>query len=367
MANLTSLLERTAGPWTIGELATGFLLLAGGLILRAIVVTVVGRRLRIWAEKTRTEADDVAARAVVGPLGFIAVMAGVWLAFRVLAAPRPDLVSLGDEIFRVLMILAVGVALFRLADAASIGMMDLARRTESPLDDQIVPLMRKAAKVLVAIMAFVLVVQSLGYSVSGLLAGLGIGGLAFALAAKDTIANVFGSVTILIDKPFRTGDWVTTDDADGVVEEIGLRSTRIRTFGKTVVSIPNQQLANATVENHSLMPKRRVKMTVGVTYDTTPGRMRTLVERVEAMLRSRDDVHQEFMLVKFTDFGASSLDLFVYYFSVSTDWAEHLQVKQDVNLAIMDIVEELGLSIAFPTRTVHLVQGDSGDSGNSAG
>lgn len=358
MSSLTSLLSHPIGPWSAGELIASFAVLLAGLVVRALVLNFLSGKLERWAGGTETEADDVAIRAMTGPLGFVILLLGLYAAFRILAAPQPELVSAGRTTMRILVVLAVGLALFRLSDAAAIGLLEVARRTESRLDDQLIPLLRKTAKVLIAILAFVLTVQNLGYSVSGLLAGLGIGGLAFALAAKDTIANVFGSVTILIDRPFRTGDWITTEDADGVVEEIGLRSTRIRTFAKTLISIPNQQLANATVENHSLMPKRRVKMTVGVTYDTDSAQMSELVERVEAMLKSRDDVHQEFMLVKFTDFGASSLDLFVYYFSVSTDWTEHLRVRQEVNLAIMDIIEKMGLSIAFPTRTVHLV-GDS--------
>ena len=184
-------------------------------------------------------------------------------------------------------------------------------------------------------------------------------GLAFALAAKDTLANLFGGVTILLDRPFKAGDWITFDGADGVVEEIGLRSTRIRTFAKTLTTVPNQTLSNAVVENHSLMPKRRIKMTVGVTYSTTSEQMRTLVARVEGMLKDHAGIDQEFMLVKFTDFNSSSLDLFVYCFSRTTDWAEHLQVRQEVHLGIMDIVEEMGLSIAFPTRTVHLARAEA--------
>jgi MscS family membrane protein len=198
-------------------------------------------------------------------------------------------------------------------------------------------------------------VQNLGYSVSGLLGALGVGGLAMALAAKDTLANLFGGATILIDRPFRPGDWITLPGADGTVEEIGLRSTRIRTFAKTLVSIPNSNLANATVENHSLMPKRRIKFTVGVTYSTTPDQMRTLVQRIEDYLRGNADISQEFLMVKFTAFGPSSLDILVYCFTVTTDWVQHLQARQDVQLAVMDMVDDLGLSIAFPTQTVHLV------------
>ncbi len=355
MANLNRIFSLPIGPWTAGELIASFVIMLAALVARAVITNLIAKRLGALAGKTETDADDMAVKALAGPLGLIALVLGAYLAFRILATAQPELLDPGRTIMKILIVLVAGLALFRLADAVSVGMMEIAGRTESRLDDQLIPLLRKTAKVLIAIMIFVLTVQNLGYSVSGLLAGLGIGGLAFALAAKDTIANVFGSVTILIDRPFSTGDWVTADGADGVVEEIGLRSTRIRTFAKTLVSIPNQQLANATIENHSLMPKRRVKMTVGVTYDTDSRQMSELVERVESLLRSRQDIHQEFILVKFIEFGASSLDLFVYYFSVSTDWVEHLRVRQEVNLAIMDIVEQMGLSIAFPTRTVHLV------------
>ncbi len=183
--------------------------------------------------------------------------------------------------------------------------------------------------------------------------------LALAMAAKDTLANLFGSIMILIDRPFRVGDWITFNGSDGVVEEIGLRSTRVRTFAKTVVSVPNQALANATVENHSLMPKRRIKSTLGVTYGSSVAQMQTLVERIEAYLRGNAEIDQEFMLVKFTEFGASSLDVFVYCFTTTTDWTRHLAVRQEVNQAIMGLVQEMGLSVAFPTRTVHLVEAEA--------
>jgi MscS family membrane protein len=335
-----------------------FLMLVGGLVLRQVVVRLLGRRLLTLAEHTETEADDIAIKAIVGPLGVLILLGAAFAAFRLLAAGFFADLQNSARVFRVLTTVVVAWALFRLVDAAALILLDFARRTDNDLDDQLVPLLRKAGKLLVTAMAFLLAIQNLGYSVGGLLAGLGIGGLAFALAAKDTIANLFGGVTILVDRPFKVGHWITFDDTSGVVEEIGLRSSRIRTFAKTQVSVPNQALANATIENHSLMPKRRVKMSVGVTYATTPAQMRSLVERVETLLKNHPGVHQEFMLVKFTEFGASSLDLFVYYFSATTDWADHLQVKQELNLAIMETVEEMGLSIAFPTRTVHLVQED---------
>jgi len=356
---VTTFLQNEIGPWTLQQIGLAFLFLLGAFIVRTIMVTMLGRRLQALAERTRTEADDVAVRAILGPLGSLVMVVGLYLAFRVLATGLENVAEWSNTIFKVITTLIIAWGMFRLVDAVAIIAAEMAGKTDSSFDDHLVPLLRKTAKVLVGTMAFLLAAQNLGYSISGVLAGLGLGGFAFALAAKDTIANLFGGVTILIDRPFRVGDWVTFDGTDGVIEEIGLRSTRIRTFAKTLTSVPNQTLANATIENHSLMPKRRIKMTVGVTYDATPDQMRSLVERVEGMLVAKPEIDQEFMLVKFTTFGASSLDLFVYCFTATTDWTEHLQMRQEVNLAIMDIVADLGLAIAFPTQTVHVVRDEA--------
>ncbi len=252
---------------------------------------------------------------------------------------------------------------FRLVDVGFVMMAERAARNDSRFDDQLVPLLRKTSKIFVGAIAMLVAVQNLGFSVSGLLAGLGIGGLAFALAAKDTIANVFGSVTILVDRPFRVGDWVTLPDADGMVEEVGLRTTRIRTFDKTVVTIPNQTLTNATVENHSLMPRRRVRMTLNVTYATTPAQMRDLLRRLEELLRGHPGVAPENLQVRFLSFGESSLEVLVNYFTITVDYDEHTAIRQELNLAIMDLLDGLGVRFAFPTRTVRLADATGREAG----
>lgn len=355
MDTVTDLLGRTAGPWTWGQLLLAFACVVGALVVRAVVNGIIRGRLQRLAARTATEADDKLTEALVSPLSLVLPVVGIYGAVHVLLAVQDQWRASADTAFRVLTIALLAWTAFRIVDALAVFLTELTARTESRMDDHLVPVVRKAAKTFTVVLAFILVAQNLGYSVSGLLAGLGIGGLALAMAAKDTLANLFGSIMILVDRPFRVGDWVTFTGGDGVVEEIGLRSTRVRTFAKTVVSIPNQALANATIENHSLMPKRRIKFTLGVTYDATVAQMGTLVERIEAYLRGHEEIDQEFMLVKFTEFGASSLDVFVYCFTKTTDWTRHLAVRQEVNLALMAMVEELGLSVAFPTRTVHLV------------
>ena len=356
MESLYGIFAREVGMWTIGQLGLAFGFILAGIIARAILNSWLGHRLKKLTERTETEADDMATAALINPLGLLLPIFGVYLALRMLLGVRPEWLANTDRFFKVGIIFVVIWTAFKMADALAVLLMELSSKTESKLDDQIVPLVRKAAKTFLAVLGFILVAQNLGYSVSGLLAGLGIGGLALAMAAKDTLANLFGSLMILIDRPFHVGDWVTFPGGDGVVEEIGLRSTRVRTFAKTVVSIPNAALANATVENHSLMPKRRIKFTLGVTYQSTVAQVERLVADIEAYLKGNPDIDQEFMLVKFTEFNASSLDLFVYCFTVSTDWTKHLAVRQDVNLKIMKMVEDADMEIAYPTQTVHLEQ-----------
>lgn len=159
---------------------------------------------------------------------------------------------------------------------------------------------------------------------------------------------------ILLDRPFTIGDWIKVGDMEGTVDEIGFRSTRIRTFAKTVITVPNSVLMNMSIDNFSQMPKRRIKLTVGVTYDTTPSQMRQAVAAIKQMLRNHAAIHQEFFLVNFTNFGASSLDIMVYCFTTSTKWEEYLDAREDVCLQIMETLGEMGLEIAFPSQTLYM-------------
>jgi MscS family membrane protein len=179
------------------------------------------------------------------------------------------------------------------------------------------------------------------------------------MGSQDSVANLVGTLNILTDRPYKVGDWITVGGTiDGDVEEIGFRSTKIRMFDKTLMSVPNGKLAGETIKNWSRMPKRRIKMTLGLSYDTSASQMREALKDIEKILEEDEGVDQEYKLVQFTDYGASSLDVFLYYFSKSTVWKEYLDTRERVNLKIMDKVEELGLEFAFPTQTLHL-KGDS--------
>lgn len=354
-------LQQTAGPWTMYQLSIAFLLVVLGIVARVVMVFVARHQLAKLTAKTESRADDLALEAVVGPLGAILPLAGIFLAIRYLVSLQPEWTWLAqvDRVFRIVSILLITWTAVRLVDAGAMLLSEMSARTESKLDDQLVPLARKGGKIFIGTLGFVLVAQNLGYSVSGLLAGLGIGGLALAMAAKDTLANLFGSVMIMVDRPFHVGEVVTFPGGEGTVEEIGMRSTRVRTAARTVIAVPNQILANATVENQSVMPRRRVRFTLGITYEASADQMQELVGRLEALLRADPEIDQEQLLVRFTDFGASSLDVLVQYFTITTEYPRSLEVRQRINLEVMKLVEAMGLRIAYPTRTVHLVGGES--------
>lgn len=336
-----------------------FIFILLGLVAKKVCDYIFERRVIPLFKKTRFQFDHMLTQAMYKPLGFLFLLAGVLGAVAVLRLPTQDPNIRGFAFGALKVLLAVDIVwfLFRIVDVLVFYLTELAGRTESKLDDQLVPLVRKALKVSVGVIAFVWIVQLLGYSVSGLLAGLGIGGLAIALALQDTLANFFGSIVLFVDRPFRIGDWVKIGDVEGTIEQIGFRSTRIRTWPKTLVTIPNKVVANTTVDNCSSMPKRRVKITVGVTYETKADQMGAAVAAIRDILKGDPGVDQEFIVVRFTDFGASSLDILVYYFTKDIPLDEHLAAKERVNLAIMRAVEALGLSIAFPTRTVYF-EGD---------
>jgi len=199
------------------------------------------------------------------------------------------------------------------------------------------------------------ILQNWGINVAGLVAGLGIGGLAFALAAKDTAANLFGSIALLFDKSIRIGEWIKIGEVEGVVEDIGMRTTKIRAFGKSLIMLPNQMIANNPIQNFSRRGVRRIKMTIGLTYDTNSKQIENILTQIRNMLENHENIAQkETMLVNFSSFDDSSLGIFIYTFTNTSNWAKYMDIKEDVNLKIMKIVEENNSSFAFPSQSLYV-------------
>ncbi|MCP4873780.1 MAG: mechanosensitive ion channel family protein [Proteobacteria bacterium] len=266
---------------------------------------------------------------------------------------------------RLNLVLFVAVKLTASVAAVLIGMslVDLifdawarvSQETETKMDDQLIPLLRRAADVLVWVVGGLFVLQNLDVDVGSLLAGLGLGGLAFALAAKDTISNIFGSLTIFGDRPFQIGDWVVVDGVEGTVERVGFRSTRVRTFYDSLVSIPNSVVANATVDNMGQRRARRFKILLSLTYDATPAQIEAFVGGVRASIVANPKM-RDAAEVHWNNMSASSLDILVYCFFEVDTWTAELEGRQELMTEWFRLAKETGVEFAFPTQTLHLVQ-----------
>ncbi len=350
----TFLRNEFLGQQTYRYLAAFGIILAS-LVARRLFDRVVSRWLHKWAQKTAFKYDDILIDSMIPPVNALVFSLGIFFAIFSFKLPTEpyDLPRIISQAYHVT-ISMIGVwAAYRLCDLVAEVTRSFIARQDEELADHFTPMVRQAIRITVMLIGGILIIQNLGYSVSSLVAGLGIGGLAIALAAQDTVANLFGTVVMFTDKPFRIGDWIKFGGVDGFVEEFGFRSVKVRTWSNTLLYIPNKNVTSEIIENCTSMRKRRVKMTVGVQYNSPPEAVGELVRRIEELLKNDEGVNQEYMLVKFTDFGPNSLDIFIYYFTSSTAWAEHLEVRQRINLAIMGLVAELDLSFAFPSRTLY--------------
>lgn len=355
-SRLSEIFNEDLGENSWGRLWTAFGIILLTFIARKIIGYVFENWLHRLAGKTSWKFDDEMVPALRAPVGALVFVIGLFIALTVLKfSPEWDHVIVLLVKAATLTIVFWGI--LRAMDVFANTFMEVAESRGSGVHG-FVPLIQKAARTFLIIIAVIIVVQNMGYSVSSLLAGLGIGGLAVALAAQETLGNFFGSVSLVADRPFKVGDWIQVGSkVDGDVEEIGLRSTKVRTWSKSLMSIPNKVLANEIIENWSQMPKRRVKQYIGVTYSTPADTMHLLVEDIKKLLREDEGVQQDFILVNFTDFGESSLQILVYYFTSTTAWLAHMDIRQRINIKIMKAVEARGASMAFPTRSLQF-EGD---------
>lgn len=241
---------------------------------------------------------------------------------------------------------------YKLVDILGIYFVKLAERSENTLDDQLVPLIRKILRFFVVVVGFIAVLNSFQLDIWPLLTGLSIGGLAFALAAQDTLKNFFGSLMIFIDRPFQIGDWVTSGEIDGTVEEVGFRSTRIRTFRDSVMYVPNSIISNSTVDNHGLRKYRRFYTKLSVTYDSPARLIQVFVKGIEQIVKNHPNTRKDYYNIFLNDYAASSLDVMLYIFFEVPDWNTELKCRQEIMLEVNKLAEHLGVRFAFPTQTL---------------
>jgi MscS family membrane protein len=256
----------------------------------------------------------------------------------------------------VLLLIIVFWAVWRVVDVASKVIADLRWSTDHAASRALIPLARRLSKVAILLAAVVTSLSELGYSVASLVAGLGIGGLAVALAARSTLENLFGAFSIGADQPFREGDTIKVEDVVGTVEAVGLRSTRIRTVDRTLVTMPNGKLADTRVESYSARDRIRLGCTLGLVYGTSAAQVRQVLAGLEGVLRAQPKLWPDGVVVRFLELGASALNLEVMAWFATADFDEFRLIREDVLLRFMEVVEKAGTSFAFPTQTVHVVQ-----------
>lgn len=330
------------------------------LIILTSILSVLSRgflnRLHEKLGATKNVWDDTFVLALSRPVSLLIWLVGLSLSINIIEATFGELeFQLGEKLRELGLIIILGWFFLRLIKFAQQQLLSDSKRfsaQDKMTVDAVVRLLRFSVFILTALMTL----QTLGYSISGVLAFGGIGGLAIGLASKELIANFFGALMIYMDRPFAIGDWIRSPDKsiEGTVEAIGWRVTRIRTFDARPLYVPNAVFTNIIVENPSRMTNRRIYETIGVRYDDYAG-VEAIVADVHAMLEGHPDIdHDRTLMVNFNQYNDCSLDFFLYTFTKTTNWQEYHKVKQDVLLKVGQIIESHGAEIAFPTSTLHI-------------
>ena len=256
--------------------------------------------------------------------------------------------------FTFIYICSVFWIIVKIVDYIGLILLKKAEETANKMDDQLIPFALEIIKFIVYVFAIcVILANVMGVNIIALTTGLGIGGIALAMASKESLENLLGSFTIFLDQPFTVGDTVTVGSVTGTVEKVGFRSTRIRTFDKSLVTLPNKKMIDAELDNLGMRPVRRVKFNIGLTYETNIEQIKAIVADIQNMINEHKETNQEGK-VRFQEFGSSSLDILVIYYVDSPKWDNLINVRQDINYKIMEIVKKHNSDFAFPSTTVYL-------------
>jgi MscS family membrane protein len=328
------------------------LFLAAAILLRRLVTTIIFNLLKRLAAKTETTLDDKLFPALEAPVATFVMVTGIFAALKVLKLSETVDRSIGYG-STVAFSLVIFWGLLRAFNAILDHASEMAKERQMGVA-AFMPWIKKTLVALFVVIGVLITIQSLGYNVSTILSGLGIGGLAFALAAQDTIANLFGSLVVAIDQPFKVGETVKIGANTGTVEDIGLRSTKIRLVDKSLVVIPNKLVSSEAITNLSRFTQRRIEQVIGINYDATPEQLRFIVEDIRQCILAEAAVDTNSVMVFFRDLSASSLDLWIVYVAQGPDFQQSLALKQRVNLEIMRLVAARGLTFAFPSSVMNL-------------
>ncbi|MEE2676916.1 MAG: mechanosensitive ion channel family protein [Planctomycetota bacterium] len=338
----------------IGCLALIFFGFLADLSVRNLL-TIIVRWIRRDQKEADTPDDQKRERKVWKPVGLLTqAVVWYWGAF-CLGLPLSLLLIVTVALKFFTVVASVWTA-FRFIDWIATVITRKAAGTETKFDDLLIPLVRKALKAFSICVGLVLFADVFQLDVTALIGGLGIGGAALAFASQDTLSNLFGSLTVLADRPFEIGDWIVSDGVEGTVENVGMRSTRVRTFYNSVIVLPNSRLTTAVVDNMGKREFRRFTTKLGVQYDTTPEQLEAFCEAIREIIRRHPYTRKDYFQVYVNDLAASSIDILLYMFFECTDWPTELRERHRLLTDIMRVAHRLGVQFAFPTQTLHLFQ-----------
>jgi len=338
---------------TVGEWAISLLIILSAVVAGKIIYWFFGNIVKKITSKTKTKIDDIIIDMIEEPIVLAITILGLWIGLHRLDFTENWYNWMG-KVYHILITINVTWLIARLIDALiEEYVVPLAKKTESDFDDQIIPIIKKGLRSVIWILGIIIALNNAGYDVTALIASLGIGGLALAMAAKDSVANIFGGVMVFTDKPFKVGDRIKINGFDGVIEEVGIRASRMRTLEGRLVTIPNAQFTGNMVENITAEPTRKVVLNLGLTYNTTSQQMEEAIALLKEIAAVNTDI-EENISVAFNNFGDFSLGiLFIYYIKKESDI---LNTQTAMNLEILRKFNEHGLEMAFPTQTIYNIE-----------
>lgn len=338
--------------WLETALALGVMLFVW--LIHKFVASHLLSFLRKLAKRTRTKWDNRILAAAELPLPRLFKLLGVYL-FLVIFPLSRAYTGLWNTVLRSYLIIAVAqVISYLVDDVTSLLFSTLDSEDAQAARDTVVPILGKAMRAVVYALAVLMVIQEWGFDIKGFIAGLGLAGFAVAMGAQDTITNFLSGMFLVTDRTLQLGDWVATDQVEGVIEEMSFRTTKIRTFEKSLITVPNSILANTPVYNNNRRDLRRILFNLGVTYDTTKDQLKEVIADIKALLLEHGQVQDDTIYVRFMAFNDSSLDIMVYCFTTANDYADYVAVREEINMAILDILDARGVSAAFPSTSVYM-------------
>lgn len=319
------------------------------LLFRKIFAKYIFRIIMRLINKTKISFLANFFRSFQKPAEWLFVIIGIYVAFRVYPYINHE-----KEWFSVLMkssiIILIAWGLFNLSSTSSTFFRRINEKTNIKIDEILIPLLSKTLQFIIVAITATIVLQEFGYNIEGFIAGLGLGGLAISLAAKDALANMVGGIVLISEKPFTIGDWILTPTVEGTVEDISFRSTKVRTFADALVTVPNATLGNESITNWSKMGKRQITFNIRILYDTPQEKIKHVVKRIDTLLKEHEGVHPETIFVNFDQYKEDGLEIFLYFFTKTTVWGEYLEVREDLNFKILGILNEEEVEFAVPTR-----------------